>query len=115
MTTPITYYGGKQRLADTIIGLIPAHKIYVEPFFGGGAVFFRKRKSYLEAINDRNDLLIYFYYVVQNHFDELKELVDNTLLSERMFLHARDITKSSIENHQSKIENAWALSCPEYG
>ena len=107
MTTPITYYGGKQRLADTIISLIPPHRIYCEPFFGGGAVFFRKRKSYLEAINDKNDLLINFYQVVQNNFDELKCLVDNSLLSERMFLQARDFSKST--NDQLSIEKAWAI------
>jgi site-specific DNA-adenine methylase len=52
MRTPITYYGGKQRIAPEIISMMPAHKIYVEPFFGGGAVFFRKRKAGIEVIND---------------------------------------------------------------
>lgn len=42
MKTPLTYYGGKQRLAQTIIDMMPKHKIYCEPFFGGGAVFFAK-------------------------------------------------------------------------
>lgn len=55
MHTPITYYGGKQMLVDTILPMIPTHKIYCEPYFGGGAIFFAKGKSYLEAINDIND------------------------------------------------------------
>ena len=38
MKTPISYYGGKQSLLKHILPLIPKHKIYVEPFFGGGAV-----------------------------------------------------------------------------
>ncbi|RHO63705.1 DNA adenine methylase [Parabacteroides sp. AF48-14] len=38
MRTPITYYGGKQRLADTIISMMPGHKLYCEPFFGGGCL-----------------------------------------------------------------------------
>ena len=61
MKTPITYYGGKQQLASVILGMIPAHRIYCEPFFGGGAVFFAKAPSFLEAINDKNDLLVPFY------------------------------------------------------
>ena len=56
--TPITYYGGKQTLAPTIVQMFPAHRVYCEPFFGGGAVFFAKPKSYLEAINDTNERLV---------------------------------------------------------
>ena len=66
MKTPITYYGGKQLLAPTIINMIPTHRIYCEPYFGGGAVFFAKEASWLEAINDINDRLMTFYEVLQN-------------------------------------------------
>ena len=38
MKTPITYYGGKMNMVDDILPLIPKHKIYVEPFVGGGPV-----------------------------------------------------------------------------
>ena len=37
MKTPLTYYGGKQQLAPTIVSIIPSHRVYVEPFIGGGA------------------------------------------------------------------------------
>jgi D12 class N6 adenine-specific DNA methyltransferase len=59
--TPIPYYGGKQQLASTIISIIPNHKIYVEPFFGGGAVFFSKAPSLVEVINDLNLEMVNFY------------------------------------------------------
>ena len=45
MKTPIAYYGGKQQLAGKIVRILaqaPAQKIYCEPFFGGGAVFFAR-------------------------------------------------------------------------
>ena len=45
MKTPITYYGGKQKLANIILKMIPQHVLYAEPFIGGGAVFFRKRNQ----------------------------------------------------------------------
>ncbi len=44
MKTPITYYGGKQKLVSKILPLIPEHKLYAEPFVGGAAVFFGKPK-----------------------------------------------------------------------
>lgn len=61
MKTPISYYGGKQNLVATILPLIPDHVTYVEPFLGGGAVFWTKPKSEVEVINDTNRELINFY------------------------------------------------------
>ena len=90
MRTPITYYGGKQQLAAKIISMMPAHKIYCEPFFGGGAVFFQKPKSYLEVINDKNDKLITFYRQVATNFEQLAEKIDNSLCSESDYYLAKD-------------------------
>lgn len=61
MKTPITYWGGKQQLTQEILRLIPKHKQYDEPFFGGGAVFFSKWPSEVEFINDINGEMINFY------------------------------------------------------
>lgn len=107
MKTPITYYGGKQTLADTIIEMIPPHKIYVEPFFGGGAVFFKKPKSYLEVINDTNDMLINFYQAAQNNFEELQLLISQTLNSESQYMYAKDVWNKRIP--AGSIEQAWAV------
>ena len=45
MKTPLTYYGGKQKLAALIRQLIPDHVLYCEPFCGGAAVFWSKEAS----------------------------------------------------------------------
>ena len=58
--TPIAYYGGKLNMLKHILPMFPEHKIYVEPFFGGGAVFFAKQPSPVEVINDTFDLAIIF-------------------------------------------------------
>lgn len=107
MRTPITYYGGKQRMADIIISMIPGHKLYCEPFFGGGAVFFRKPKAGIEAINDHNDMLINFYLAAQNSFPELQARIQNTLHSETLYHYAKDIWNGRCE--ASNIEKAWAV------
>lgn len=107
MRTPITYYGGKQQLADKICSMLPPHKIYCEPFFGGGAVFFAKPKSYLEVINDTNDRLITFYRQVQSHFSELANMVAVSLHSESDYIKAKDIYYGRIA--ATEIELAWSV------
>ncbi|GHU32554.1 hypothetical protein FACS1894172_09390 [Spirochaetia bacterium] len=52
MKTPISYYGGKQKMTRWIMKLIPQHSSYVEPFAGGAAVFWAKPPSKLEVLND---------------------------------------------------------------
>lgn len=107
MKTPISYYGGKQNLLSTILPLIPNHVTYVEPFVGGGAVFWAKPKSEVEIINDYNRELINFYECVQNEFVELEKLV-------RISLHSRSLHNDAtvIYNNPhmfSRLQRAWAV------
>ena len=107
MKTPITYYGGKQQLASQIIAMIPTHKIYCEPYFGGGAVFFAKGASFLEVINDKNDLLITFYKQCMTNFDALQQKIQTTLHSESEYNRAKRIYNSP--KWHKKIDIAWAV------
>jgi len=107
MKTPITYYGGKQNLINEILPMIPKHRIYCEPFFGGGAVFFAKSKSFLEVINDKNDLLINFYQQCIDNFDDLQHKVQHTLHSESEFNKAKRIYNNPTSH--TDIEKAWAF------
>lgn len=111
MKTPITYYGGKQKLAKTILKNIPLDTInlYGEPFGGGLAVFFEKPSSPIEVINDTNSELVNFYRVVQNDFVSLEKEI-------RITLHSRDLFRkaSVIYNNPdmfSEIKRAWAVWC----
>lgn len=107
MKTPLTYYGGKQKLASTILSLIPEHKGYCEPFVGGAAIFFAKEPSESEILNDTNKELINFYDVVQNRFVELDKLIRVTLHSRRLHADA-----SAIYNNPhlfDEVKRAWAL------
>jgi DNA adenine methylase len=109
MKTPITYYGGKQKLASTILKLIPEHKLYCEPFIGGAAIFFAKEPSGVEVINDVNSELINFYEVVKNDFASLEQKVRITLHSRTAFGDA-----SYIYNRPhmfDRVQRAWAIWC----
>lgn len=57
-------------MANTIISIIPEHKIYAEPFAGAGWIFFKKEKAKVEILNDVNGELINFYKIVKTYPDE---------------------------------------------
>lgn len=73
--------GGKRKLADRILaafGPIPAGAHYVEPFVGGGAVFFALRAkvpSVRAWLSDANGELIHLYQTVRDQpYDLIAEL-----------------------------------------
>jgi DNA adenine methylase len=107
LKTPITYYGGKQNLVKDILPLIPYHKCYIEPFFGGGALFFAKEPSKVEVINDINGFIINFFKVLKQNYGELKKLLDITLNSRQQYNEARVIFKNQ-ENYDD-VKKAWAF------
>ena len=70
MNSPLAYIGGKSKLANTIIDMMPEHKAYCEVFAGAAWVFFKKPISKFEVINDLDSDLVTFYRVLQNHLEE---------------------------------------------
>lgn len=71
MKPPISYYGGKSRLAPWIASLLPAHRVYVEPFFGSGAVLFAKAPAVHEVVNDLDGNVVCFFRVLRERPKEL--------------------------------------------
>jgi DNA adenine methylase len=67
----LKYPGAKWHLAGWIVGLLPPHRVYVEPYFGSGAVFFRKRRSPLETINDLDGDVVNLFRVLRDRPDEI--------------------------------------------
>lgn len=47
MNAVLKYPGAKWRISEWIISHFPEHKVYCEPFFGSGAVFFNKPQTYI--------------------------------------------------------------------
>lgn len=53
--------GSKRKFVKALESLFPPHRIYVEAFLGGGAVFWGKTPSEVEVINDLDKTLIADY------------------------------------------------------
>jgi len=107
MKTCIKYWGGKQQLVPKLLTLIPNHIVYNEPFFGGGALFFAKPASKVEAINDINDNMVNFYRQVKRDFPKLLEEIEVTLFSEWQHKHAKELWSNGED--KDLIERAWAV------
>lgn len=76
--TVLKYPGAKWRIADWIIEHMPEHKSYVEPFFGSGAVFFRKYPSRIETINDLDGNVVNLFQCIRKDPEKLAWLVGST-------------------------------------
>ena len=50
--------GNKKKLMDKLLPLFPPHKIYIEPFFGAGGVFFNKPKAKYERKKYRTNTIL---------------------------------------------------------
>jgi DNA adenine methylase len=107
MKTPLSYYGGKQTLAKTILGLIPPHRLYCEPFLGGGAIFFAKEPAEVEVINDTNGEIVNFYIIVQRKFAALKKEIAVSLHSRDQHRQARVIYENP--DMFDQVKRAWAI------
>ena len=81
--SPLAWLGGKSRLADRIIDVMPDHQTYCEVFAGAAWVLFKKPESKVEIINDINSDLTNLYRCVKHHLGEL-------VMQFRWMLVARD-------------------------
>ena len=92
----INYYGGKQRLANWIIQHFPMdfkERIYCEPCFGSGAVFFAKPPSKLEYIADKDDRLYRFYRFAQKKPTLLYKTLRRKIVFQKDFQRASLIVR----------------------
>jgi DNA adenine methylase len=116
MKTPLSYYGGKARIAGGIvphIHVIP-HTVYSEPFCGGLAVLYAKgtydrgnSDYYREAINDKNQNLITLWKVAREHPQELARWLDFTPYSQAEHKRSHEIYKNP--EKYTELEIAWAV------
>jgi DNA adenine methylase len=111
LTPPLKWHGGKHYVAKAVLGLMPRHLYYCEPYFGGGQVLFardpndrrcwwdgptsdgRRVDGVIEVINDVHKDLMNFYAVLKDAelFAALRDRLEKTLHSEAEWESARDL------------------------
>jgi DNA adenine methylase len=116
--TILKYPGSKNHIADKIISLFPddyTKLTYIEPFFGSGAVFFRKAPSIVETINDLDQGVYNLFLQIRNNADELARLIENTPWSRQEYEESYIKTDSDIENARRFLVRFWfAIGAKSY-
>jgi DNA adenine methylase len=109
MRSPLSYIGGKNRLAKQIIDLFPKHTTYVEAFAGGAQVLFRKEPSKVEILNDLDGEIVNFYRVCQQHFEELLRYFRYILVSRKWFDLQRATDPDTLTDIQRAARHLYLL------
>lgn len=107
----IPYFGGKSRLAKTIIGKIPPHTCYVEVFAGGASVFFAKEPSRAEVINDLDKDLVTLYRVIKHHPEELYRQYKFSLVSRSEFDREQQVNPETLTDIQRAARYLFLQKC----
>ena len=117
LTHPLKWHGGKYYLLNWIIGLMPPHLHYVEPFFGGGGILLARDperdwflspenpkllaavKGSSEVANDIHGELTNFWKVLQSpvDFEAFRQKVALTPFSEVEFETAFQASETAEE------------------
>ncbi|MDR0528615.1 MAG: Dam family site-specific DNA-(adenine-N6)-methyltransferase [Zoogloeaceae bacterium] len=105
MTSPVLKYrGGKSRDIPRFLQYIPERfNRYIEPFFGGGAVYF-----YLEPenaiVNDVNERLMTFYRQLRDNYPEMRRQLDE--LQQQYEANQFAYTRLKAQNPENRVPNA---------
>jgi len=104
----VPWFGGKSRLADRIIQLLPKSKIYVEPYAGAAAVLIRREPAPVEVLNDLDRHVTGFFRCLQDRAscDELKHRLAATPVSQADFNRALTILAGEPTD---LVTSAWAF------
>jgi len=92
LRSPIKIIGGKGVLRKRILPYFPKHRVYVEPFGGGGSVLLVKEHSEVEVFNDIDPRITTLFEVIVD--DAQRELLIEQLMltpySREERLHSKD-------------------------
>lgn len=101
MKGPLLRYGGKEAIAERLVARLPRARLYVEPFFGAGGLFFAiPDDAYpCEVINDIDHSIVTFFRVLRERPDDLRAALEATP-------YAREEFRLALERSDDPLEEA---------
>jgi DNA adenine methylase len=113
LSAPITRLGGKARLAERIVALIPKHNLFIDLFGGAGHILLAKPKdvSAKEVFNDKHGDIALLYEAIQKRPFELRNLVLSYPCSRRFYL---DMKRKAIKDPLERAARFFYVSRYSY-
>lgn len=111
MLNILKYPGSKWTIAEWIVFHFPNRyedMTYLEPFFGSGAVFFTKKRSQIETINDLDDNVVNLFQVARDYPEELARAVYLTPWSRVEYAKSYDpVDEMGVEKARRFLVRMW--------
>ena len=102
----LKWAGGKRQLINQIDNYLPnSFNNYIEPFVGGGAIFFYLLPKKAILI-DNNSVLINVYRIIKNNVEELIELLKEHKNEKDYYYKVRNIDREKEFEHWTDTEKA---------
>ncbi|MBS3937160.1 MAG: DNA adenine methylase [Peptococcaceae bacterium] len=111
----LRYPGAKWRAAPWILKHLPPHKVYLEPYFGSGAVFFNKTPCKIETINDIDENVVNLFKVIRERFSELATAMQTTPWARSEYYASYGMTSDSVENARRFLVRCWQAHATRLG
>lgn len=110
-TSPVVlkYPGSKGTLAPWIVAQMPPHRVYLEIFFGSGAVLFAKPRAALETVNDLDGRIANLFRVLRDHATELARVVALTPWARAEYgaVAEADLSGDDVEDARRFLVRCW--------
>lgn len=103
----LKFPGSKWNIAEWIVTHMPAHRLYVEPFFGSGAVLFRKHPAKIEILNDLDSRVVNLFRVIREKPDELAAAIEMTPWSRDEYYAAYEVSPDPVEDARRFLVRCW--------
>lgn len=94
---PVKWHGGKHYMVHRILGLLPEHATYVEPFGGAASVLLNKDPSPVEVYNDLDGRITRLFRVLRDHGEELRHLLQLTPYDELEWMECETSSLDDVE------------------
>ena len=104
MNPVLKYRGGKSREIPRFLRYIPnGFNRYIEPFLGGGAVYFHLEPENA-ILNDVNERLITFYQQLRNNYPQMRQQLDE--LQQQYESNQLAYTRLKAKKQEERVPNA---------
>ena len=94
INSPFRYAGGKFYARKLILEHVAPHTAYIEPFAGGGSIFFAKPLALSNQLNDLDVELVNCYIQIRDHVEELIALLDGIAATKETHNHYKNHYKA---------------------